>query len=119
MPYKRPYEERESEYEDVFKDVYKPSEESVLNKFQDQLKKENEKIDKLLEESWNTRDKSIIKEAKKLKKDLREALRDITNLKISPSQKIKRTRYPSNKRSTGPGTRIKRRSSRKSKVFRK
>ena len=44
----------------------------LLNKFQDQLKKENEKIDKILEEAWNMRDKSVIKEAKKLKKDIQE-----------------------------------------------
>jgi hypothetical protein len=90
MGYKRPYEEKESEYKDIFEDVYKPSEITSLNKFQDQLRKENEEFDKLLEEAWNTRDKSVIKEAKKLKKDLREALRDITNLKINPSQKIKK-----------------------------
>jgi hypothetical protein len=95
MGYKRPYEERESEYKDVFEDVYKPLEESALNKFQDQLKKENEKIDKILEEAWNMRDKSVIKEAKKLKKDLREALRDITNLKISPSQNVKKSKKKS------------------------
>ena len=95
MGYKRPYVERESDYKDVFENVYKPSEESALNKFQDQLKKENEEIDKILEEAWNTRDKSVIREAKKLKKDLREALRDITNLKISPSQRIKKNKRKS------------------------
>ncbi len=101
MGYKRPYEEKEHEFRDPYEELFKPSEMTSLNKFQDQLRKENEEIDKILEQAWETHDKSVLKQAKKLKKEIKEALRDITNLKISTSQKIK-------KRSTGPGTRIKR-----------
>jgi DNA-binding ferritin-like protein (Dps family) len=116
MGYKRSYSEKEHEYKDPFIDsIMHDHENSLLNRFQDKLRKENEEIDKILEEAWEQKDKEDIQKAKKLKREIRQAMRDITNLKLNTSQSIKKRSLKKRKSSRTNKKRSVVRGSRKSK----
>ena len=96
MSRKRQYEDKDEP--DIFSFMYN-DENSKLNKFQDKLRKEAEELDNILNSAWEDYDK---RKAKKLKKEIREVLKDITNLtlnteNIKMSQKIKKRKSKNKK----------------------